>query len=86
MILGKKDKLGMRAFVKALFLLLKDKEGIVVEVDKKLYVVHKGRHEDGEMKSANRVIFAGDFVDGRIVKGRVTFPDGQYYEGTFTHN
>jgi len=49
MILGKKDKLGMKAFVKALFLLLKDKEGIVVEVDKKLYVVHKGRHEDGEM-------------------------------------
>lgn len=49
MILGKKDKLGMRAFVKALFFLLKDKEGIVVEVDKKLYVVHKGRHEDGEM-------------------------------------
>jgi len=34
MILGKKDKLGMRAFVKALFLLLKDKEGIVVKLIK----------------------------------------------------
>ena len=49
MILGKKDKLGFRIFVRALFLLLREKEGIVVEVDKKLYIVHKGRADSGEM-------------------------------------
>jgi hypothetical protein len=50
MILGKKDRIGFRCFVKALFLMLKENEGIIVkDNDKTLKVVYKGRHEDGEM-------------------------------------
>lgn len=62
MILGK-DKLGFKAFVKALFIMLKDKEGIVVEVDKKLHVVHKGRAEDGEM-----TLMVGDIDDFNVAE------------------
>lgn len=49
MIIGKKDKNAFRLFVRALFILLRDKEGVVIELDKKKYIVHKGRSEDGEM-------------------------------------
>lgn len=48
MIFGK-DKLSFRCFLRALWIILRDKEGILVEVDKKFYMVHKGRNENGEM-------------------------------------
>lgn len=49
MIIGKTDKTAFKLFVKALFNFLRDKEGMIVELENKLYIVHKGRSEEGEM-------------------------------------
>lgn len=49
MIIGKADRFAFKIFTRALFVMFRDKEGLIVEIDKKLYIVHKGRNKNEEM-------------------------------------
>ena len=43
-------------------------------------------HGDGKIKFNNGETFEGSFLEGDKHLGRLTYPDGSYYDGMFKDN
>jgi hypothetical protein len=67
-------------------------KGIVRYIGARAGEVYEGerkyakRHGQGKRVTANGKKWEGEWKEGELQRGRITEPDGDYYEGTFAHN